>query len=110
MCLYSSRTASCVYILVLLRHLLAPKIVVIVKDNTVYCDNLNPICNRITIRERLKQSLALFPYIYVCNFAGQSIRKRESLSLLNYSWYQSGDLSLPVPILPCFNSFPCVLS
>jgi hypothetical protein len=69
---YWKYPASCVYILVLLYHLLAPEIMVIVKDNTVYFYNLNPISNRITIRERLKQSLALFPYIYVCNFAGQT--------------------------------------
>jgi hypothetical protein len=65
MCLYSSRTPSSV----------SSWNCGIVKDNTVYCYNLNPICNSITIRERLKQSLALFPYIYVWNFAGQSIRK-----------------------------------
>jgi hypothetical protein len=51
---YWKYPTSCVYILVVLHHLLAPEIVVIVKDNTVYCYNLNPICNRITIRERLK--------------------------------------------------------
>jgi len=66
---YWKYPASCVYILVVLHHLLASEIVVIVKDNTVYCYNLNPICNRITIQERLKQSLALFflyIYIYIC--------------------------------------------